>query len=400
MTAIILPEMTVSGAILILAAILIRSIVRDRLPRETYLALWGLALARLLVPFSLPSPSSIYNLAESRGRGISLAPDSSVLPAAAAAAEQADGPSVPLAGIWLAGALVCALVFLTAWFRCRREFAASLPAEDDFSLRFLADHRLRRHVRLRQSDRIASPLTYGVLRPVILMPRSTDWSDHGALTCVLTHELVHIRRLDAVWKLLFSAAACVHWFNPLVWAMYRMANRDLELSCDRQVLRRLGPERRKDYASALITFEERKYGPSPFSSGFGITPIEERISAIMRFKKASLLSMVLALLVVTGTAALLATSAQAENVQPAPQDQTAALRHHVPDGCPDNCYPDDCPDGYCPDDSVCAPVNDDSRTFITAQPVTSPSYPVQFSGHHSETHHTESHGGHHGGRHA
>ena len=37
---------------------------------------------------------------------------------------------------------------------------------------------------------------------------------------VLEHELVHIRRLDALWKPLLALTACVHWFNPLAWAMY------------------------------------------------------------------------------------------------------------------------------------------------------------------------------------
>ena len=59
-----------------------------------------------------------------------------------------------------------------------------------------------------------------MLRPVILLPKKTDWTDEEALRYVLEHEFVHIRRFDSVGKLLLIAAACVHWFNPLVWAMY------------------------------------------------------------------------------------------------------------------------------------------------------------------------------------
>ena len=47
------------------------------------------------------------------------------------------------------------------------------------------------------------------------------------LAFVLTHEMAHIRRFDALSKLLLAAAACLHWFNPLVWVMLVLANRDL-----------------------------------------------------------------------------------------------------------------------------------------------------------------------------
>ena len=93
---------------------------------------------------------------------------------------------------------------------------------------------------IRRSDRISSPLTFGVLRPVILLPKSTDWSDEDALRFVLEHEFVQVRHFDALFKLALVAAVCIHWCNPLVWAMYILANRDIDLSCDEAVIRRFG----------------------------------------------------------------------------------------------------------------------------------------------------------------
>ncbi len=90
---------------------------------------------------------------------------------------------------------------------------------------------------IRQSDRIAALLTYGVLRPVVLIPKQTDWTDETRLKVILTHEFVHIRRFDTLTKLLLAAALCIHWFNPFVWVMYVLANRDIELSCDETVVR-------------------------------------------------------------------------------------------------------------------------------------------------------------------
>ena len=114
----------------------------------------------------------------------------------------------------------------------------------------------RRH----PAGRISSPLTFGVLRPVILVPKKTDWTDETALRYVLEHEFVHIQRFDVLSKLLLIAAVCVHRFNPLVWVRYVRANRDLELSCDETVLRRFGGDVRAAYARVLIRMEAARGG--------------------------------------------------------------------------------------------------------------------------------------------
>ena len=60
---------------------------------------------------------------------------------------------------------------------------------------------------------------------------------------------------------LLAAAACLHWFNPLVWVMLVLANRDLELSCDAAVVRLYGAEARAPYARTLL--EARRVIPRP-----------------------------------------------------------------------------------------------------------------------------------------
>ena len=161
----------------------------------------------------------------------------------------------------------------------------SFPVDNDASRQWLQTHPLRRGICIRQSDQISSPLTFGVLHPVILMPKKTDWNDETALQYVLEHEFVHIRRFDAVSKLLLIAAACVHWFNPLVWLMVWLANRDMELACDEAVLRALGPDHKKAYALTLLDMAQRNPKSAPLCSGFAKSSAEERIRAILCFKR-------------------------------------------------------------------------------------------------------------------
>ena len=165
---------------------------------------------------------------------------------------------------------------------------------------------------MRCSDRVDSPLTYGLLRPVILLPKTLDRSDVSRLAFVLTHEMAHIRRFDALSKLLLAAAACLHWFNPLVWVMLVLANRDLELSCDAAVVRLYGAEARAPYARTLLELEARRSRFLPLCSAFNKNALEERIGAIMRSRKTSAAALAVALVLVVALTAVLATNAPRE----------------------------------------------------------------------------------------
>ena len=208
--------------------------------------------------------------------------------------------------------VLCAAVFAVTYWKCYQEFQMSLPLENQVSRRWLRAHPLRRVISIRQTDRVSSPLTFGVFHPVILMPKGVDWEDETALQYILEHEFVHIRRFDTVFKLWLIAAVCVHWFNPLVWVMYVLANRDIELSCDETVVRHFGSGTRASYAKALIRMEETRSAFVPLCNHFSKSAIEERITAIMKMKKITVISLLLAAILVAGTVTVFATSAKAE----------------------------------------------------------------------------------------
>lgn len=293
-------EMSLSGGIMIFVSALLRAATINRLPKRMFLVLWGVVLLRLFIPLNLPSPLSVYNYGPVRPETVrTLVP--SVMGTAGAQTTQHSFPVFLI--IWIAGALVCTGYFVVTYLRCRREFAMSLPVNEIAVTSLCYPKGIKRLVSIRQSDRISAPLTYGVLHPVILMPKNTNWNDQKLLCYVLAHETIHIRRLDAVAKFVLTAAVCVHWFNPLVWIMYTLANRDLELSCDEAVVRQFGDETKTDYARVLIQMEENKSGWTPLYNGLSSHATEERIRAIMKMKKMSrwtTAAAVAVILVITG----------------------------------------------------------------------------------------------------
>ena len=318
--------MSRSGAVMILVIAVVRALTINKLPKKSFLALWGVAAARLLIPYSLPSAFSVYSLV---GRFVPTAEVGDAIPTvpfvpvapenhmisqpvtpqpAAPAAHTTAIPIDPWMIVWLVGALLCAAFFATAYLKCRREFMASLPVDNEYAKHWLSEHRSYRTIEIRQSGRISAPLTYGVVHPVILMPKTADWNDLDTLNYVLTHEYVHIRRFDAVTKLVLTAAACVHWFNPAVWIMYVLANRDIELSCDETVIRQFGERTKSAYAMTLICMEETRSGLTPLCNNFSKNAIEERIIAIMKMKKKSTAVIICAAMLVAGISAVFATS--------------------------------------------------------------------------------------------
>lgn len=350
-------EMSVSASCLILILAVLRTLLLHQVLKRTFVVLWDMVLLRLLLPVTLPdirpalsSPSTaspvrqitqtISETVASTANGITV-----LLPQA----ETARSFPWPLL-LWAGGAAVCAALFLAGHWKNSRGYQASLPMEDPFSDAWLQAQCFRRPVRIRQSDQIGTPLTYGILHPVILLPKqlTADWK---ALTCILLHEGTHIRRFDTLRKWLLATAVCLHWFNPLVWLLYILASRDMELACDEAVLHQLGPESRRTYANVLIDLETRRSGLSPLVAGFSRRPTEERITAIMKMKKKTAFTLILTAVLVLGTVTVLvgldASAAEAA-------DQLSTFEQHF----------------AVPEEPAAAPVTAESEVEPNAAPVT------------------------------
>ena len=315
-------QMSLGGGVLILFIVVVRALAIHRLPKTTFLVLWMIATLRLLLPFSIPLTFNIHIGLDVFSDVVQELPSgniASTLPGDSPPSYDI-GTAVPSPAtehistfeiLWLVGVLLLALYFFISYFRSMRKFRMSIPDNTPYIQNWLAAHQISRPLAVRSSDLISSPLTYGILHPVILLPKKLDRNDQVALKYVLTHEYVHIRRFDAITKILFAAVLCIHWFNPFVWVMYVLANRDIELSCDAWVIRMMGEKNRSSYALMLIKMEEKRSGMSALYSHFGKNAISERIEAIMKFKKTSILACAFALVLVVGATTAFAASSGA-----------------------------------------------------------------------------------------
>ena len=322
-------RMSFSAAIIIMVIIILRALWIHKLPKKMFLILWSVVVLRLLIPFSFPSMFSVYSLIPQSstesienqlvwGKGNEEKGKVTGSQEERGQNQYQENTSTSTIGegyvpvwmvVWVMGMSVCIMFFSVTYILCCRRFQASLPVKNDMLNEWMLSHKIRRKISVRQSDYISAPLAYGFFHPVILMPKGIKWENSKQLQYVLEHEFIHIRRLDAVAKLFLIAAVCIHWFNPMVWVMYVLANRDIELSCDEGVIRHFGEDSKSAYALSLIHMEEMKSSLMPFGNNFSKNAAEERITAIMKLKKLSVPAYVLAAGLVISVIAAFATSA-------------------------------------------------------------------------------------------
>ena len=312
--------MSLYGAVMIIAIVILRALLINQLPKKTFLILWGIVMVRLVIPFTAPSAFSIYSLIPEKEQSMNTQFSgiqdnlSENLPVNAMAdtvhVDKTTQISIKWL-VWLAGLCLCAGYFLIVYRKLYREFQMSFLVKIPQIEQWLVLHNGKRRIEIRQSDRVAAPVSYGIIHPIILFPKNTDWENMNVLQYVLEHEYVHIKRYDSITKLLVTAIMCIHWFNPMVWVMYILFNRDLELACDECVIHRFGNNFKSTYAHALISMEEQKSGFMPFCNNFSKNAIEERITAIMKTKKTTIVMLVASAIVIIGVTGTFATSANA-----------------------------------------------------------------------------------------
>lgn len=279
-------RLSLSGSVMIAAVLLFRLLAFRRMPKRIFPFLWAAAAVCLLVPLFVPSPISIYGLLDQAAQS--------------AGAEVVPGRTFSiLQVVWLAGAALACLLFLSMLIAARIRTKQSALAADPRILAWLTAHPSVRNIQVRMNRTIRTPLSLGMFRPVILLPASAEALDDATLFCILQHEYTHLVRLHPLCKLLYAAAFALHWWNPFAWALLLLGGRDLEYACDEAILL-CGEADRKAYANALVW--AAKASTLSLSLGFTAGQTVRRVRAIARFRKlgaaAQVISVTAALLLI------------------------------------------------------------------------------------------------------
>jgi beta-lactamase regulating signal transducer with metallopeptidase domain len=161
--------------------------------------------------------------------------------AAAKTIARSFSPVQVLAAIWLAGAILVLLRLAIGTWRVGQLAREGARVEDGnwLSLTQRLANRLgvTRPLTLLRGERLAVPVTWGIVYPAVLLPEDSDAWTEERRRFVLVHEMAHIKRFDALTQLLAQFSIALFWFDPLVWLAAHRMRVEREHACDDYVLR-------------------------------------------------------------------------------------------------------------------------------------------------------------------
>lgn len=149
---------------------------------------------------------------------------------------------------------------------------------------FLKAISIKRKISLFSHKNVNTPLTWGVIKPVVILPiESKDWT-HDQRSSALFHELSHIKRGDFLVKILARCSLALYWFNPLSWFAFRIMNKEQEKACDELVLKT--GVKPSTYAVNLLSIKKSgQFHWSPTTAALGAvgkSQLNERLIAILK----------------------------------------------------------------------------------------------------------------------
>lgn len=288
-------NMSLTASVVILFVLLLRFPLK-RAPKIISYALWGIVLFRLLCPISIVSSFSLFGLLDAPAASsggiasrLEYIPDTvpsaypqEVFPVTDAleagtgvptqdewqpyTAASSKTPAAIAAYVWSAGVLAMAGYAAFSYVRLRRKLVTASRLSGNIYL----------------ADSISSPFVLGLIRPKIYIPSSLEDRE---LPYIIMHERHHVKRLDHITKALAFAALCIHWFNPLVWLAFAMAGKDMEMSCDEAVVKKMGDGILADYTSSLLSLATGKRVIAGMPLAFGEGDTKGRIRNLANWKR-------------------------------------------------------------------------------------------------------------------
>ena len=250
---------------------------------------------RLVLPVSIESPVSLIpqtTVALQEAVDTSLIHVEAVppwngaaapLPTAIGTAQASEMHTLPLATIWAAGMAVMLGYLLISYFR----------------MRYLVREAVQEEGNIWVCDGVTSPFILGVFRPRIYLPSGLSGSSRAY---VIAHEKSHLCCKDHLWKPFAFCLLAMYWFDPLVWAAYWLACRDIEFACDERVIRALKLPERKAYASALLACSDGRKRVLVCPVAFGETAVVQRIRSVLNHKRPSFWAILVAVILILALA--------------------------------------------------------------------------------------------------
>lgn len=312
-------SMNISATLMIFVVANIRNLIKNKVPHFLIGLMWFVVIFRLYVPYSFTTNLNIYNLLYYIRKIISeidvFQIDQKYYYFDRVLKQIWNVKEVQILTftIWLIGFIFIWRYFLKSYRVAEKiwETAKVSPIEKDIKF-YLDNLGLKKDIMIRESSFVTIPVACGIFRRRIILPPNFESCNQKLFKQVLIHECMHLKYWHPLIQHIIVGILCLNWFNPAIWIFYTIARRDLEIACDKHVIEILGEKEKETYAMNLIFIAKSENRDYVFFNGFvkgsAKKVIEERIVAIMKYKKLSTLALVLSMLIPTCIASAMGTN--------------------------------------------------------------------------------------------
>lgn len=144
------------------------------------------------------------------------------------------------------------------------------------------------------------PSIFGILNPSILITEETLEQDNQTIKYIFLHELSHYKRKDLIFNYVLLCVLSIHWFNPVVWFLFKKIRQDIEIGADELASKKLDKNEKKEYGMVLINLLKNRTGENYTASMLCMSDtgknMERRIHMI-KGKSSSVISIILVIIV-------------------------------------------------------------------------------------------------------
>lgn len=291
--------MALSGSTMTCVYLLVHRIVRERLSARAYYLLARAAVLYYLIPLPFLKdwyrevvPSAMWERRMATDRIPLTWTNYAVHADGDFHVNIFAGAQAAATVVWLAGAGFLIVRKVIEYLRATRHYAVYAEAtmteqQKEFIAGLKKEYGVKRKVSLLQARDDDPTFTFGIYRPVIICARDTNSREAELL---VRHEMIHIKRLDVLWKVLMEFVIFLHWWNVFAWILRRRLEDISECACDEMVVRGKTDEEADEYTLLLIEEmekEEMKKLSARWKAGFNSSAkqISERMDNLMRRNK-------------------------------------------------------------------------------------------------------------------
>jgi len=281
------------GSLITILMIAIERVSEKYLSKRTLSSMWRIAAFFYIIPFGVMIPAKATEVIITPLPKLWWPAPLLMIPQNAQNAVAADYPlpfKTALCIVWFIGVVIYTTYQSLMLFRFSHIVKTRAVQGEEWEKELLSEilsHKKLQKVRLLRVDVMTSPVLFGILRPVILLPQKQMSSYR--LKLALLHETAHLEHCDLWHKRLLLAVCALHWFSPFAHLLMCHSGKIFELACDECVAEKLNAEERREYAMAVVESAGRGFVSSNFSSTFSSSAaqMKRRLENIMNMKSSA-----------------------------------------------------------------------------------------------------------------